>query len=253
MSDAERRLFDGSHLRASLFADGGESGLFVTFRHRLSEDGTFAEARPLAKARGAGMAHLFVQSRANDWFINPETPDLEAALEPLARRHVRRVAMGFSMGGYGALRFARVLGLQQVALISPQVSIDPGQVPWDPRYRADSQGFNPDLGDLARRAAPGLKGVLIYDPFRPLDARHAARIAALFPALHLTRYALGGHPATRVLGEGAGVGPLQARLIDGGLTRAGALALHRRARRGSQLYRTKLAQMLSARAGRGRG
>lgn len=249
----ETRLFDGAHLRASLFADGGESGLFVTFRHRLAEGGAFAEARPLAKARGAGMAHLFLQARANDWFINPETKGLETALAPLARRYARRVAMGFSMGGYGALRFAGVLGLQQVVLISPQVSIDPGQVPWDPRYRADSGGFDPDLGDLARRAVPGLRGLLIYDPFRPLDARHAVRIGSLFAGLHLTRFALGGHPATRVLGEGAGVGPLQARLIDGGLCRTGALVLHRRARRGSELYRAKLSQMLSARAQRGRG
>jgi hypothetical protein len=249
----EARLFDGAHLRASLFATGGESGLFVTFRHRLAEAGAFAEARPLAKARGAGMAHLFLQTRANDWFINPETSAFEAALAPLARRHARRVAMGFSMGGYGALRFAGALGLQQVVLISPQVSIDPAQVPWDPRYRADSGGFDPDQGDLGNRAVPGLRGLVIFDPFRPLDARHAARIAALFPALELTRFALGGHPATRVLGEGAGVGPLQARLIDGGLDRAGALALHRRARRGSPLYRSKLTQMLSARAVRARG
>jgi hypothetical protein len=250
---AEARLFDGAHLRASLFASGGESGLVVTFRHRLGEPGAFSPASPLARARGAGMAHLYLQSRANDWFVNPETPALEAALAPLVRRHARRVAIGFSMGGYGALRFAGVLGLQQVLLISPQVSIDPADVPWDPRYRADAGGFDPDLGDLARRAVPGLRGLLIFDPFRPLDARHADRIGGLFPALHLTRFALGGHPATRVLGEGAGVGPLTARLIEGGVNRRDALALHRRARRGSQLYRSKLAQALSVRAARGRG
>jgi hypothetical protein len=249
----EARLFDGAHLRASMFATGGESGLVVTFRHRLSEAQDFSPANPLGRARAAGMAHLYLQSRANDWFINPETRALEAALAPLARRHARRLAIGFSMGGYGALRFAGVLGFQQVLLISPQVSIDPAQVPWDPRYREDAAGFDPDLGDLARRAVPGLRGLLIFDPFRPLDARHADRIAALFPGLDRTRFALGGHPATRVLGQGAGVGPLAARLIDGGLARAEALALHRRARRSSELYRIKLAQMLSARAARGRG
>jgi hypothetical protein len=250
---SERRLFDGAQLRASLFAEGGESGLFVSFRHRLDQAGAFAEARPLAKARASGVAHLFIQSRLNDWYVNPETAELEVALGSLRGRHARRVAMGFSMGGYAALRFAGALGLQQVVLVSPQVSIHPAEVPWDPRYRADAGGFAPELGDLARRAMPGLRGLVIFDPFRPLDARHAARIGALFPGLSLTRFALGGHPATRVLGEGPGVGPLQARLIDGGLSRAGALALHRRARRSSQLYLSKLAQMLSARAARGRG
>lgn len=247
---SEARLFDGDRLRASLFAEGGEAGLFVTFRHRLDADGAFSEARPLQKARGAGLAHLYLQSRVNDWYVNPETAALAAALAPLARRYRQRLAMGFSMGGYAALRFAGALGLQRVVLISPQVSIDPARVPWDPRYRDSAGGFDPVAGDLARHPAPGLAGLVIFDPFRPLDARHARMIAALHPGLLPTRFGFGGHPATRVLGEGPGVGPLQARLIDGSLNREGALALHRRARRSSEFYRARLRQVLAARSGR---
>lgn len=251
---AERRLFDGGRLRASLFASGGESGLFVTFRQRLNAPGEFSAARPLERARAAGLAHLFIQSRLNDWFVNPETPALEAALAPLAGAYARRLAMGFSMGGFGVLRFAAALGVQRAAVISAQVSIDPGLVPWDRRYRADAAGFDPMAGDLARYPAPGLAGVILVDPTRPLDLRHARMIAARFPGLALCRLGFGGHPATQVLNQGAGIGRLHALMLDGRDTPARVLGLHRGARRRSDLYRQRLDAALAARrAGGGPG
>lgn len=45
------RLIDGDRLRATLFAEGGETGLYLTFRHRLNAAGTFSAARPAERAR----------------------------------------------------------------------------------------------------------------------------------------------------------------------------------------------------------
>lgn len=249
----ERRLFDGARLRASLFADGGERGLFVTFRHRVKVDGALEPARPLARARAAGMAHLHIQTRLNDWYVNPETKALAAVLAPLARGFTRRQAMGFSMGGYGALRLAGALRLDEVVLVSPQVSIDPAIVPFDPRYRGSAAGFDPVDGDLRRHPAPGLRGLVLFDPARALDRRNAEMIVALHPGLDPCRLGFGGHPATRVLGEGLGIGALQARLIAGGLSRAEVVGLHRRARGTSGFYRRKLDAALRLRYEKRRG
>lgn len=247
---AEARVFDGNRLRASLFAAGGEAGLYVTFRHRVEADGDFSPARPVRHALAAGFAHLHIQSRRNDWFVNPETADLEAALAALAPAYARKRALGLSMGGYGALRFAGVLGLERAVAVSPQVSIHPAEVPWDPRYHADAGGWKAALGDLARHPAPGLTGAVLVDPSRPLDLRHARLAAGLFPGLALCRLGFGGHPAAQVLNEAVGIGRLHALLLAGEDSRARLTALHRGARRQSDRYRARLDRALAARAGR---
>lgn len=243
-----QHLFDGDRLRASLFAQGGESALYVTFSHRVNEPGAFAPARPVQRALAAGFAHLFIQTRLNDWFINPETAALEAALARLAPGIARRLGIGFSMGGFAALRFAAVLQLDRVTVISPQVSIDPARVPWDLRYRAEAAGFDPVAGDLAGHPAPGLGGAILADPARPLDLAHGRIIAGLFPGLALCRLAFGGHPAAQVLNGVAGVGRLHGLILSGRDSPARVLALHRGARRDSDLYRGRLEAALAARA-----
>ena len=113
------RVFDGALLRADLFK-GDRRRLFVSFRQRVGAPGTFEDARPVRAYTAKGYAHLHIQSRWNDWFVNAETPALEAALRALAPRYLRAVALGFSMGGYGALRFSSVLGLAQVIAVAGQ-------------------------------------------------------------------------------------------------------------------------------------
>lgn len=248
--EGEARVFDGERLRASLFASGGERALFVTFRQWLKVPGAFGEARPVRQARAAGHAHLHIQARLNDWYVNAETHALEAALAPVTARYSVRRAMGFSMGGFGALRLAPVLGLGEVILVSPQLSVDPGLVPWDPRYRMEAAGFDPVLGRLAPLPAGSLSGCLLFDPSRPLDRRNAEGIAAMFPAIALCRLGFGGHPATQVLREGAGIGALTGLLLNGALSRPAVLALHRKARAGSENYARWRARALDARGQR---
>ena len=80
----ERVVFDGAYLRATLVNEDAPN-LFVTFRQCLQEPGSFSEHRPVVHFTDHGFAHLYVQARWNDWYINPETRALEdafAALEP---------------------------------------------------------------------------------------------------------------------------------------------------------------------------
>lgn len=237
-------LFHGAHLRADVFTGapaaaakaGNPRRLLVTFRQRVADPGQFSPPRPVQRFLRRGFTHLALQSRDNDWYINPETETFAACLRDFAADFGPRTAFGFSMGGYGALRFSHDLGLDQLIAVSPQVSIAPEVVPYDRRFRLEAAGFDTRLGDLTRHARPALQGVVLYDPFRRADRINAAMIARLFPRLALCRLGFGGHPATQVIRETVGFGAVQRLALTDRITRPQVLALHRKGRATSAAY-----------------
>ncbi len=225
-------VFDGERLRAVLFP-GRSDRLIVTFDHRRADRAGFAPANHATSFARQGFSQLSIKTAANDWFVNRDTEALERALEGVTADHERVQALGYSMGGYGALRFARALRARQVVAVSPQASIDPSRVPWDPRYSVEGRGWDGALGDLGPRAVPRLSGLIVLDPFVRPDLRHARLIGELFPGLRLARLGFGGHPAIRTL-RGAGQAWVVQR--EAGQRRASAAAIlqaHRAARRRS--------------------
>lgn len=241
------RVFDGERLRAVLYR-GRSDRLVVTFDYRSDlRGGGGGDFSPDGHSTGyarQGFAQLSVKTRTNDWFVNPETEALEAALTSVAAGFARVQALGFSMGGYGALRFARALRLRQAVVVSPQVS---PCAPWDGRYRAEVPDWDESLGDLSSRAVPGLGGLLLFDPFLPEDLAHARAALAHFPGLAPLRLGFGGHPAIRTL---RGAGKMWVLQAEAGARRAAAgpvRAAHRAARAGSRGWWLRLA----ARAERG--
>ena len=52
-----------------------------------------------------------IQPRFNDWFVNRDTDDLGAAVGPFVAGFDHVAGIGFSMGGYGALRLSAALNL----------------------------------------------------------------------------------------------------------------------------------------------
>lgn len=234
------RLFNGDLLRADVFAPGRDR-LFVTFRQRLDRPGAFTAPRPVRRFIDAGYTHLHLQARRNDWYVNPETEALETVLSGFSDAFAAAAGMGFSMGGYAALRFAAALRLDHLIAVSPQYSIAPEHVPFDRRWRASAGGFDPALGDLRGRGTD-VRGLILADPFRPMDILNAGMILQIFPGLELARLGGGGHPATRVLGEAGRFGQLQALLLDAPVRRSAVLTLHRASRHGSRRYWRHLAQ-----------
>jgi hypothetical protein len=210
------RVFDGERLRALLWR-GRSDRLVVTFDYRLDgRKGFSADSHSTGFAR-QGFSQLAIKTRANDWFVNSETPALEEALGRVRAEHGRVQALGFSMGGYGALRFAGALG-------------------WD-------EG----LGDLGSRAVTGLGGVLVFDPFVVEDVAHARAIQGLFPGLRAVRLGFGGHPAIRTL---RGAGKMWVVQQEAGARRAtgdAVRAAHRAARAGSKGWWMRLAERAEAR------
>jgi hypothetical protein len=229
-------VFDGDYLRARLWLpDRPTTALYVTFRQWVDTPGSFAEAGRVQRALTAGLAHLHIQSRWNDWFVNPETAAFALALKTTRDRFMTARALGFSMGGYGALRFSQALRLNQVLLVSPQVSLDPGLVPEEDRY-LEAQGFDPVAGDLATHARLDLKGVVAFDPTHRLDGLHAGLIIALFPGIQPARLTFGGHPGTAALGNAGGFRALQRLSLSPRMTARDVVTLHRQLRDGSARY-----------------
>ncbi len=234
------RIFDGAYLRATLLA-GQRDRLVVTFDYRQGGKSDFSADTHSSTFARKGFAQLSIKSRANDWFINPDTAALEAAIAPVAAQYARVTLLGYSMGGYGALRFARSLRAASAVLISPQVSIAPGVVPFDRRYRAEGRRFDAELGDLARRAMPDLTGLIVIDPFVTADLRHAAMIRTLFPGLSVVRLGFGGHPAIRVLRGAGKAWTIHREAVADTPTRRLICQEHRAGRAGSAGYWTRLA------------
>lgn len=227
-----QQIFEGQSLRATLF-EGARDKLFVSFRQRVGQDGSFDEAKPSMRFVNEGYAHLHLQSRMNDWYINGETQALETALAGLSGFN-RRVGIGFSMGGYGAVRFADALGLEHLIAVSAQYTIDPALVPQDRRYRKHAGGFDPEVGRIAENSV--LKGAIVYDPALALDKLHAQQLKALCPSMQLVPMWGGGHPATGVIGSLKRFPRVQKQLLDGDVNCAALRRIHRKCRRNSPLY-----------------
>ncbi len=243
----DETIFAGDHLRAHLMA-GNRDRLIVTFDYRQASRAGFNALRHSSTFARGGFWQLNIQSRRNDWFINADTTALEIALMGLRGRFGRVNLLGYSMGGYGALRFAKVLEADQAVLVSPQFSIAPEVVPFEDRYQAEAKGFDTGLGDLRRVAAPTLDGLILVDPFFPIDMAHARLITSVFPGMGLARLSFAGHPATRVLRGAARVWTLHREATAAnGPDRRLICAEHRAARRSSADYWTSLATYTATR------
>lgn len=238
-----RRVFDGQHLRL-LHIQNGHGKLMVTFDFRTPGKDDFGTVNPGAGFLRHGFDQLMVKTRRNDWFINTETPAMEAQLRALANPYDHVAALGFSMGGYGALRFAAALSCQWVVAISPQLTISPDQPPFDRRYTTEAKGFDPDLGRIP--ALPKLNGAIVYDPFNRPDRAHARALSQLAPQLSAVALPLGGHPATQILRDTGKAGVVQRaamQLVPPDQIRR----THRKARAASSAYWTALARQAGPR------
>lgn len=234
-------IFDGELLQARLWLpDRPTTALYVTFRQWMPEPGRFDDRGRVQRALTAGLAHLHLQSRWNDWFLNCETTALEAALRSTRSRFLTARALGFSMGGYGALRVSKSLRLNRVLLVSPQVSL---LIPGEDRY-PEAATFDPIAGDLAIHARKDLTGTVAFDPFYRLDALHARQIMTLLPGIAAAKLPFGGHPGTAALGHVGGFRTLQRLSLSSRLQAREVVALHRDLRRGSMRYWRERAEYL---------
>ncbi|WP_112321018.1 alpha/beta fold hydrolase [Oceanibium sediminis] len=149
--------------------------------------GNFPAAQPemagTATARGARPA-VFVRDLAQGWFQDPATG---AALVKHVRAHLDRLgarrvmAVGDSMGGYGALVYAAEIGADTVLAFAPQYDVSPETMPDDPRWKE----FRNRIPEFSRGAIDGY-----LDPkvsYYVLHGREGADI------VHWSRFPVGDH------------------------------------------------------------
>jgi len=175
--------------------DHGTDTLVISFNDSWHvSEGTHLRCGPMAQ--GAGFSIIDVTTRAPNWFPADDMAALVPAI--LARvegRFPRRVTIGFSQGGYGAIKFSRALHATTVIAFSPQVSIDP---------RAVGSGRFSTHFDYARNSGMGITAAdcagttyVFYDPYDEQDRFHAAALAKLIP-INGIKMPFSGHATYRL-------------------------------------------------------
>jgi pimeloyl-ACP methyl ester carboxylesterase len=199
---ADHFLIMGDH--ANLWFEPKRSDtLLITFDNLATIDEGWPRGPWLSRRlEPLGHSILGVQSHAKDWFRQPTAPDLLRGLEARGffRRFSRVVMIGASMGGFAALNFAPLIPEARVLAFSPQSTMNKDIAPFEARFpfavRKSNWKGMPFLDAAA--AIPYIRKVaLVYDPFVPEDAAHAARMAG--PNVQSLRAPFCTHEAIRVV------------------------------------------------------
>lgn len=189
-----------------------------------------------------GIDAVHVVNRLNRWYQHEEMAEVLAIVAAATRGYDRVFTYGSSMGGYAALRFARMLGADAAIALSPQFSVDPRVVPWESRWQPDIAQIRFDELPFA----PAARQYVFFDPRDAADNRHAAMIAAAGPTVAVT-LPNAGHPVGALLAEtGALQWGLRAIIADT-FDERGLRQQVRAGRRKSQHFYYTLAHSVGAR------
>ena len=242
LGEAATEVFRSARMRAVCHG-AGRARLTVGFDYLRPGRAGFPMRAPPRHLLQPDTAHLIIESADNDWFLNPDLGALRAALAAFTAQFDDVAAIGFSLGGYGALLLARALHLRRALLISPQYSIFPERAPFEQRYRHIAEKLDPRLDDIEAQGDAALKGCIVFDPrLAPVDAAHAALIRRRFAGLRAVAMPFAGHPALRLVGEAHMFARVQALLLRDAITPGALRALHRAARVQAPSYALALAR-----------
>lgn len=186
---------------------GGSARAYVTFSNW--EPRTSSKRQGLWKNRldYAVASGFFFIAKQNHWY---NVAAMEACVEVvrnLLTGYTEIIAMGSSMGGFAAIRFANRLGANTVVAISPQYSVHPILVgDFENRYDEDVKDI-----DFQYLSATDWKGealhklqkiYILYDNLDKKDHKHATRIAATSRVpVQLVKFPGSNHPTGFVLEE----------------------------------------------------
>lgn len=84
--------------------------------------------------RNMGISCLCVKANASNWYLKPDLAQALTELRPFFDSFGRVITYGGSMGGFGALSYADLIGADTVISINPQSTLDRRIVPWEDRY-----------------------------------------------------------------------------------------------------------------------
>jgi hypothetical protein len=173
---------DSDDLRIS-FARGGGGHAVIAFTgvgHLLGGIQTEEFRRSLAQVAGRDMCSvIYVIDKHRYWYNNGLTDQIDFVLNRLLDRlgSVRCVTLGNSMGGYGAIIFARrLIGCGRAIAFCPQSSVSPAHAPFETRWPEWRGGINAwDVADAVTECRPDLSYHLFFGREDGIDMQHAAR------------------------------------------------------------------------------
>ncbi|MCL3881578.1 hypothetical protein [Marivita sp. GX14005] len=167
-----------------------------------------------------GWSMLGVLAGGWTWYREPwvyeQFDDLKAS--GFFGRFKRVVFYGASMGGYAACAFSPAAPGCDVVAISPQSTVDKSVVPWETRYKVVwDRDFTGRYGDAAEVSRAANRVSILFDPYEPLDAKHAARFTG--DNVDHLRAPLLGHRLGSSLNQMGILSPIILGALDGTLTR----------------------------------
>lgn len=172
-------VFEDAEIRV-VHRPGSSDYSLVTFAalgHRPNGDWIWA-GPPIEKL---DIEAIGIIAHRPNWFpaaaMQAAAPVIRDLLRP------RAIGYGYSMGGYAVLKYGRLLGLTHGLAVSPQVSIDPADVPQERRFRPH---HDPVLHANMAVVAPDPPPIsfVVGDTMWDLDGLHL-RQAATLPGVHV--------------------------------------------------------------------
>lgn len=134
-------------------------------------NGSFFGA-PLAKS--LDIAFVGMVARASNYYLGDGIDDailtaweIIERIRGTAQRPVTIIGYGVSMGGYAAIKHARLLGLDFIIALAPTFSNDPDESSYK---EIDLNAFNESMKGMApKNAEVTVPCYLFYDPYNPYD------------------------------------------------------------------------------------
>lgn len=164
------------------FQDGLNDDLICTFAHfDFGAASGFWGQYPLSNL---GYSSIGVVCKGNNWYPSRAMSDVKYAVSGILERFTRRLTYGFSMGGFGALKYSGMFNATHVLALSPQWSIDPADTyNFDPKWAPYfSEDYNNGMA-IKHEDISG-KVVCIYDGTIKSDTAHATAIARACTTYH---------------------------------------------------------------------
>jgi hypothetical protein len=157
--------------------DGASPYLLVTFNEvgRLG-DGVWYWGQPIVEAHN--ISTIGIASRLRDWFRNPGIDRFLAEHPDLFRNFPGDVvAVGYSMGAYGAIKYSRAINASTVVAICPQYTMDAAGMG---DTRAPHKFFDPVLHRNMEPRPEEMSGriYVLHDPHYNNDLVHVRALAA---------------------------------------------------------------------------
>ncbi len=163
-------IFDGDDISASFIDRGSDTVVFSFSGYKAHEQ---KDARyGYSALEKYGISAVFFVAKKDHWWQTPEMEPAIAAAIDATRGFTKRFTFGQSMGGFGAVMFAKRLGSSYFAT-APQLTVSENTAPLHPVW-ADCIARQDIVYDDIKGEASASSGLIIFDPRDRRDACHAA-------------------------------------------------------------------------------